>query len=78
MFRLRSKNGSLDNVAWYSGTTVKLQNIKIDGVELSDDYPLYDAELKDVRDRGNEWYVKVGGPAGIMKLIEASGGRERL
>ena len=78
MFRLRSKNGTLDNVAWYSGTTVKLLNIKIDGVELSDDYPEYDKELNAYRDAGNKWYVENGGPAGIQKLIDSQGGRERL
>lgn len=78
MFRLRSKNGTLDNVAWYSDTTVKLLNIKIDGVELSDDYPEYDKELNAYRDAGNKWYVENGGPAGIQKLIDSQGGRERI
>ena len=78
VFRLRSENGSKDNVAWYSGTTVQLLNIKVDGKELSDDYPEYDKELQAYRDAGNAWYVATGGPKGIQALIDSQGGRERL
>jgi len=66
------------NIAWCSETTVKLLNIAIDGMTLTNDFPEYDEELKKVRDEGNDWYVKIGGPAGIAALIEKEGGRERL
>ena len=66
------------NIAWYSGTTVKLLNIIEDGKKLSDDFPKYDEELRLARDAGNKWYSKIGGADGMEKLIEESGGRERL
>ena len=66
------------NVAWYSGTVVKLLNIKEDGVSLTDDHLEYDATLKKVRDDGNKWYTKIGGYEGIQKLIKVQGGRAQL
>lgn len=78
MFRLRSNNGQNNNIAWYSGTTVKLLNIKEDGVSLDETYSDYDAELKSYRDEGNEWYIKMGGPKGIQTWIDHNGGRERI
>jgi len=78
MFRLRSNHGKLNNIAWYSGITGKLLNIKVDGKELSDDYPEYDKEIQSYRDAGNKWFTEQGGADGIAKLIEQSGGREKL
>ena len=66
------------NIAWYSGTGVNLLNIKIDGKELTNDYPEYDKELQKVRDEGNKWYVQMGAVQGLKRWIEEQGGRERL
>jgi glycosyltransferase involved in cell wall biosynthesis len=67
-----------NNIAWYSGTTVKLLNIKEDGKLLNEDFPEYEEELRKERDRGNEWYTKIGGPQGVARFIIENGGRERL
>lgn len=67
-----------NNIGWFSGTTVKLLNIKEDGVSLSNDYPEYDEELGKERDEGNKWYSNIGGAPGVEKFIQENGGRERL
>ena len=67
-----------NNIAWCSGTTVKLLNIKEDGVSLNDDFPEYDKMLKDERDRGNEWFTKIGSVDGVERFVEENGGREKL
>jgi RimJ/RimL family protein N-acetyltransferase len=67
-----------NNIAWYSGTVVKLLNIKKDGVQLNEDFPEYEAFLKKERDEGNEWYSKIGGAPGVANFIEQNGGREKL
>lgn len=67
-----------NNIAWYSGSTVKLLNIKEDGVSLNEDFPEYEAELREERDRGNAWYSSVGGAPGVERFIQDNGGRERL
>lgn len=66
------------NIAWYSGSVVKLLNIKIDGKELTNDFPIYDEQLKIMRDEGNNWYSKIGGAPGVANFIQQSGGRERI
>jgi len=67
-----------NSIAWYSGTTVRLQNILKDGEMLDPSTAEYDEKLKTVREEGNAWYTSVGGVDGIEKLIKESGGRERL
>lgn len=59
--------------AFYSKVPVKLLNLAAEHV-LSNDFPAYDAELKEARDSGNLWWDSVGGLSGVRQYVADHGG----
>ncbi len=73
----RIANETKWNFYFHMDVDLKLLNIESNHV-LSNDFPEYDAEMKQIRDEGDKWWVSIGGTEGIKKLVKEAGGYEKL